>query len=57
MTKREQQHLDRMRQRRDYLTLRIRIKKAMNWENDYDRDERDALKWAIGRLEAAERKR
>jgi hypothetical protein len=44
--------LETLRQRRDYLTLRIEAKAKMQWENDYDRRERDALSEVIAYLEA-----
>lgn len=47
---REEQHYDRLRQRRDYLTQRIAAKKSVGWEYQYDEAERDALTWALERL-------
>jgi hypothetical protein len=39
--------LDRLDQRRRYLTQRIAAKKRVGWEHNYDRDERDALAAAL----------
>jgi hypothetical protein len=44
-------YLDRLKQRRDYLTHRIQAKINVGWNKDYDTDERDALTWAIAELE------
>ena len=43
--------LEVLRQRRDYLELRIQIKTSLGWEAEYDEREREALRWAIGCLE------
>lgn len=40
-------HLDRLRQRRDYLSQRIQAKRNVGWETVYDESERDALTWAL----------
>lgn len=44
------EYLDRLRQRRDYLTQRIAAKKTVGWETQYDESERDALTWALMQL-------
>lgn len=49
-----EQHYDRLRQRRDWLTARIAAKKSVGWDYSYDQDERDALTWALGRIDAVE---
>lgn len=41
------QHLNRLDQRRQYLGLRVEIKGRLGWENQHDREERDALTWAL----------
>jgi len=43
--------LEVLRQRRDYLDLRIEIKTSLGWDAGYDEREREALRWAIGCLE------
>lgn len=42
-----QVHIDRLDQRRLWLTERIKAKKAVGWETVYDESERDALAWAL----------
>jgi hypothetical protein len=44
-------YLDRLKQRRDYLTQRIQAKANVGWDRTYDTHERDALTWAIAELE------
>ena len=46
-----QEHIDRLDQRCRYLTERIAAKKNVGWETQYDESERDALRWALDRLE------
>jgi hypothetical protein len=46
----EETHIDRLRQRRDYLTARILAKRSVGWDVEYDTAERDALSWALERL-------
>ena len=43
----DQEALETLNQRRQYLTLRIDAKKRMGWEFLYDQRERDALTWAL----------
>lgn len=47
----EEQHYDRLRQRRDWLTARIAAKQSVGWDVEYDTAERDALTWALEILE------
>lgn len=49
-----EQHYDRLRQRRDWLTARIAAKKSVGWDVEYDTAERDALTWALAQLAAQE---
>lgn len=42
---------DRLRQRRNWLTERIKAKQAVGWCVMYDTSERDALTWALELLE------
>jgi hypothetical protein len=42
-----QVHLDRLEQRRRWLTERIKAKEIVGWETVYDTSERDALAWAL----------
>lgn len=44
------QHIDRLDQRRRWLTERIKAKQIVGWDVDYDTAERDALEWAVPRL-------
>lgn len=44
------QHLDRLDQRRRWLTERIEAKRRVGWETGYDESERDALAWALEQL-------
>lgn len=46
-TPEEEQHYDRLRQRRDWLTARIAAKLSVGWDVEYDTAERDALAWAL----------
>jgi|KBSSwiStaDraftv2_1062776.scaffolds.fasta_scaffold2293695_2 hypothetical protein len=46
-------HLAVLRERAEYLDLRIVAKETLGWEVDWDRRELAALQWAIGELEAA----
>jgi len=46
-------HLAVLRERAEYLDLRIEAKQTLGWETEYDRRELAALQWAIGELEAA----
>lgn len=41
------EYLENLTQRRDYLHLRIGIKKEMGWEYEYDQKQYDALTWAL----------
>ena len=43
-------HVDRLRQRRDWLAQRIEAKKRVGWDIEYDTAERDALSWVLERL-------
>lgn len=44
-------HRETLRQRMEYLGGRARIKAEQGWENTYDLRERDALKWALEKLD------
>lgn len=48
-----EQHYDRLRQRRNWLTARIAAKQSVGWDVEYDTAERDALTWALEQLAAA----
>jgi hypothetical protein len=50
----EPEKYDRLRQRRDYLTERIKGKKVVGWETVYDEAEREALSWALELLKEKE---
>lgn len=43
-------HLDRLTQRRNWLTARIGAKQSIGWDVDYDTSERPAPTWAIAQL-------
>ena len=45
--------LDRLDQRRRWLSARIEAKRSVGWDVTYDTSERDALEWALPRLVAA----
>lgn len=47
-------YLMTLRNRRDYLALRVEAKRKMGWEYEYDQREREALTWAIEQIERAE---
>jgi hypothetical protein len=42
-----QMHIDRLDQRRKWLTERIKAKQTVGWCVEYDTSERDALAWAL----------
>ena len=44
-------HLDTLTQRRNWLKQRIKAKRAVKWETEYDEREYAALVWAIKHLE------
>lgn len=44
-------HLLTLQERARYLGARIQAKRLVGWEYQYDERERDALLWAINRLE------
>lgn len=46
------QHIDRLEQRKKYLNLRAMIKWQMRWDNQYEKDEADALEWALEQIKA-----
>ena len=41
-------------QRRNWLTARIAAKQQVGWEHHWDERERDALSWALDRLNAGD---
>ena len=43
--------IDTLTQRRDWLTARIAAKRSVGWDVEYDTRERDALTWALDRLD------
>lgn len=45
------QHLDTLKQRRNWLTERIKAKQTVGWDVQWDIAERDALSWAVELLE------
>jgi hypothetical protein len=47
-------HLAVLRERAEYLDLRIEAKQTLGWEVDWDQRERQALLWAIAELEGRE---
>jgi hypothetical protein len=47
------EHLQALRERAAYLGARIDAKRSVGWESQYDERERDALVWALRRIEAA----
>lgn len=55
MSEQEQDYLHALRQRRDYLSARIRAKESVEYDTEYDRRERDSLKWAVAKLEEADK--
>jgi len=46
-------HLAVLRERAEYLDLRIEAKQTLGWDTIWDSRELAALQWAIGELEAA----
>lgn len=44
-------HYVRLEQRMNWLTLRAEAKAKNGWDNTYDLSERDALKWALEKLD------
>lgn len=44
------QHIERLDQRCQYLSARIKAKQSVGWETVYDESERDALAWALDKL-------
>ena len=44
-------HLETLRERMRYLTVRIIAKQTVGWDHSYDERERAALEWALGQLE------
>jgi hypothetical protein len=50
----QQEHLDRLDQRRRYLEQRIAAKRNVGWETVYDQSEHDALAWAVDTLKSAD---
>ena len=47
-------HLAVLRERAEYLDLRIEAKQVLGWDIDWDTRERHALLWAIAELEGRE---
>lgn len=43
-------HIETLRQRRNWLTARIKAKESVGWEVIYDTRERDALSWMLDKL-------
>lgn len=41
------EHIETMRQRRNWLTARIAAKVSVGWDIEWDTRERDALSWAL----------
>ena len=48
------EHLAVLRERAEYLDLRIVAKETLGWESVWDTRERQALLWAIAELEGRE---
>ena len=44
-------HLQTLRERAAYLGARIAAKQSVGWQWEYDQRERDALLWAIDKLQ------
>jgi hypothetical protein len=47
----DQEHYNRLEQRRNWLNERIIAKQKVGWETVYDESERDALSWALDKLQ------
>lgn len=43
-------HMKVLEERRNWLRERIKAKKVVGWETQWDQREHDALEWAIGAL-------
>lgn len=50
----DQEKTNRLDQRRRYLEKRVAAKAEMGWDNQYDREEMEALTWALRRLKETE---
>ena len=44
------EHIETLKQRRDYLVGRIDNKKKQGWETQWDEREHEALTWALNQL-------